>query len=428
MSMNKQEQPIKVALCGACMSGNMGGQALYISMVESLREFLGEIEVTVISKYPVDDAHACREQGWRMVSFATGTQLAFLPVVLLIWLLRSLGIPRSMLAVGPLSPYAENDVLVDLSGISFTDARSLSGLVINSLWLMPAIATGIPLVKASQAMGPFNKLYVNLASRFFLPRAAVLVARGEKSARYLREFLPGRVIHELPDVAFALIPAPDEQVDRILSDNGLEAGKPYCVVGPSLAVDIMVAASGSKRSYAEMMARVVDNLVELSGLPVILVPHERSHHGGSVDDLSVCRKVFEHVNHPETVKILTADYSAAVLKAIIARGEVAVGSRFHFLVAAMSSNVPGLAIAWSHKYYEMMKMVGMEEYVINHLDADDERLKNKVKQLWEERATLRSIIAQCLPAAIGRAKENAKVVAAVVRKLQHMEKRDESRR
>ena len=70
-------------------------------------------------------------------------------------------------------------------------------------------------------MGPFAKAWVRLAARFFLSRAAALVARGPTTAKPVRELLPGRKVHELPDVAFALEPAPVEDVNRALASAGL---------------------------------------------------------------------------------------------------------------------------------------------------------------------------------------------------------------
>ena len=81
--------------------------------------------------------------------------------------------------------------------------------------IVPAVATGIPWIKASQAMGPFTNPIVRAVARFFLSRADALVARGASSERYLRALLPQSSIHRLPDVAFALRPAPDDLVQVV---------------------------------------------------------------------------------------------------------------------------------------------------------------------------------------------------------------------
>ena len=408
-------ESLKVALCGACLAGNMGGPALNISMIESIERLVGDVRVTLLSKYPVDDRERCEELGWRMEPFPSVTQLFWgVPFSIIYGLLRLLRLPRKWLARGPFSAYLDNDLLIDLSGISFSDDRSLSGLVINSLWLLPAVATGIPWVKASQAMGPFSKPLVRIAARFFLSRAAVLVARGASSERFLRALLPESRIYRLPDVAFALHPAPESTVEEALVSAGIEPGEKYCVVGPSYVVDALMAKEAGVGVYPSLMARVVDELVELSGSKVLLLPHARATTGSSFDDLNVCEEAFAQVRNPEMVRVLPEHLSASVLKGIISRGEVAVGSRFHFMVAAISSGVPAVAVAWSHKYEEMMQDLGLERFAMGHEGLVQEALLDKVKELWGDRAAVRRGIAERLPEVKRQAEANARIAVEVL--------------
>lgn len=403
--------PFNVLLCGACMSGNMGGQALYVSMAESLERIAGSVQVTVLSKYPEEDQPACEKLGWRMVPFPTHVQIVQgVPASVAYRMLRLLNLPRRWLAKGPLAAYTHNDVLIDLSGISFTDDRALSGLIINCLWLIPAVATGIPYVKASQTMGPFTRPVVRTASRFFLSRAAALVARGPISAQYLRDFLPNRTVHELPDVAFALRPAHEAEIDKALSSAGLEPDEPYCIVGPSYVVDAMMARVRAKDAYPELVASLVDKLAQLSGHKVLLVPHERAHTRSTLDDLHVCQRVLARMDEPNQARILEKKYPADVLKGIIGRAEVAVGSRFHFVVAAMSSGTPAMAITWSHKYREMMGTLGQGSFAVDHSGLTEQALLAKVSELWESRVAVQREIAEALPEVKQRAATNANVV------------------
>jgi polysaccharide pyruvyl transferase WcaK-like protein len=408
-------RPVRVLLCGACLSGNMGGQALYVSMVESLRQRADDVRVTVLSKYPADDQASCDALGWRLVPFPTRVQLLYgVPFSLLCGLLRLLGLPCRWLAGGPFAAYRDNDVLIDLSGISFTDDRPLSGLIINCLWLMPAVAMGLPYVKASQAMGPFTRPLVRIAARFFLSRAAGLVARGAASAGFVRALLPSRTVYELPDAAFVLEPAPEAEMTEVLESVGLRPGDPYCVVGPSTVVDHLMARARSGGSYPDLMAKAVDKLIDLSGHNVLLVPHERAHTASSADDLEVCLATLERVVHREHVKVVKRSCSASVLKGILSRAEVAVGSRFHFMVAALSSGVPGAAIAWSHKYYEMMHMLGQERFAISYEDLEEAVLVERIHQLWEARGLVRGQLAERLPKIKERAAFNATIALDTV--------------
>lgn len=414
----KQKTGVSVLLCGACMSGNMGGQALYLSMIDSLHKVFNEdIYVCVLSKYPEDDREACEEAGWDMVPFKTLTQIKYgIPFFLIGSICRLIHLPWKWAVKGPLKEYCKHDILLDLSGISFTDDRNFSGLIINCLWLIPSLVTNLPYIKVSQAMGPFTRFSVKNASRFFLSRAGVLVSRGSISAKYLQELLPDRNIYELPDVAFLLKPSPPEDVEQVLVSLGIQAGQAYCVIGPSMVVDGLMNNENKSQSYSSLMANITDKLSEISSLPIILLPHERAHSGSITDDLNICRKIYQILEHKDNVYVLSEIYSSRLLKGIIAGAEMVVGSRFHFMVAAMSSGVPGMAITWSHKYYEMMEILDQGQYAINYLDADNINLLDRVTELWQQRREIMSHINSLLPGVIKRAEMNAILVKSFLEK------------
>ncbi|MBL7139310.1 MAG: polysaccharide pyruvyl transferase family protein [Planctomycetes bacterium] len=409
---NAGRHEVRLLLCGACLTGNMGGPALYLTMAQTARRLDENIRITILSKYPNEEEEICRTLGWQMFRFPTYVQMFLgVPFSAVAGLLRRFHLPHRWLARGPFRPYATHDVLVDLSGISFTDDRPVSGLVINSLWLLPATATGIPFVKASQAMGPFTKPWVRWAGRWLLDRAAVLVARGPRSASLVRALLPHRTVHELPDVAFGLEPAPPDEVDRALETAGLAPGDPYCVVGPNYLVESLMRPKHGPDGYARLMAEGGDILARLSGQPVLLVPHARSvSTTPGLDDVHVCHRIRSLSEQPERIHILEDAFGAPVLKGIIARGTVALGSRFHMLVAALSSGVPTAALGWSHKYVEMMSLLGQDRFALNWEKAETASFHSLIHRLWAEREAVRREIAERLPEVHRQAVENVRLV------------------
>lgn len=415
---NRTSNPLRVLLCGATLSGNMGGQALYLSIVENLRLLREGLEVTVLSKYPSDDRDHCDALGWKMVSFPTRVQLVFgVPLSFAFWVCRFLRLPSAWISRSRIAPYANHDILIDLSGISFTDDRPISGLIINCLWLIPALATCIPFVKASQAMGPFRKLYVKAAANLFLSRASALVARGPISARHLQELMPDRKVYQLPDVAFALKPALGNHVSFALKTAGLNAHEAYCVMGPSYVLESAMSGRQTVNRYVDLLSQAADQLTSLSGLRILFVPHERSHMGSVYDDLKVCETVLEGMKYSQRAILLKESLSAPLLKGIIGRAQVAIGSRFHFMVAALSSGVPSLAIGWSHKYAEMMHMLGQQRFAIGYDALDEASLSAAVDSLWEEREVIKAEISRQLPDILQAASSNAAVVLRAIGKL-----------
>lgn len=404
----------KIILCGACMSGNIGGPALYISFVEELQKHLPMASITVLSKYPEGDAPACKAQGWNIQDMRTSKQL--FPGVLIgavAWILRLVGLPYKWLFQGNFKPYLDGDILVDMSGISFTDHRPGAGVLINSLWFVPAIGSGIPIVKASQAMGPFNLRYIRLASHFFLSKMRLLIARGEQSEQYLKELLPDHDIMQLPDSAFALQPVTDKDVNAILRELNIPEGTAYCILGPSYILNNYTAATG-KHLYIDSLVEVARWLLKKSNTHILLLSHESKN--SAEDDYFVCNEIYKRLVDTSRVHLVPVLNDPKLAKGICARAEIAIGSRFHFLVATLSSGVPSLAIAWSHKYSEMMKMVGQEDMIIPHENTSSDAALKQMKQLWNERIERRKNINKYTPEVTKKAKDNAVLVAEILRK------------
>jgi len=407
ITVNKNKPPLQITLCGACLAGNMGGAALNISMVEGIKKLANEhVDITLLSKYPEDDFDTCKSLNWKLVSYPTTTQIFYgIPVSIAYWIGQRFGLPKQKFMYDFMQAYLDSDMIIDLSGISFTDDRPLSGLVINILWLLPAVITNKKWMKASQAMGPFNKFWVRITSRFFLKQATALVARGRESEKFLREFLPSQSknIYQLPDVAFILNPAPEEKIKQILDSLGIN--KPYCVVGPSFVLDRLM----DKDSYRRLMAKVVDELIMLSGYNVLLLSHARATSYSALDDLEVCQATFDFIDNQQGTYVLDEPYPVDVLKGIIAQSEIAVGSRFHFMVAAVSSGVPSLAIGWSHKYLEMMRMAGQEKFVVSYQNLDETIILKMLKNIWKDQNKIRQEIDAYLPNIKKQAMINAKI-------------------
>lgn len=405
--------PLKIALCGACLKGNLGGPALYIAMVESLKKINPDIDVTVISKYPKDDKEPVSILGWNMVSYPTITQIILgVPFFLLFLLFRKLKLPRKWLALGPLRVYLTNDLLIDLSGISFTDDRDLSGLLINSLWLLPAIATGIPWVKASQAMGPFKRPIVHYVSRLILPRASAIVARGRESQSLVQQLLPKKKIYELPDVAVLLRSKKTATVDKLLLQINAQDG--FCTVGPSFVVSN--AFQKVSVDYSLLMANLCDHLAKSTQWKIVLVPHCRATSTSHWDDIDVCEKIYDQSKSKERIFVLRQDLDVQEVKSLIANSKVAIGSRFHFIVAALSSSIPCIAVGWSHKYYELMEMFGQEEFALNYKTVTEDILFNLTDRLITDLPIICDQIQSHLPNVKALAEMNAHVSLELLKK------------
>lgn len=93
--------------------------------------------------------------------------------------------------------------------------------------------------------------------------------------------------------------------------------------------------------------------------------------------------------------------------------DLMLGSRFHALIAALSSGVPAVAIGWAHKYPELLGEFGMERLVFDHDALAPDALVHAVMQVWDARGDYRAEISKRLPNVKSRSAAVFKRVAAL---------------
>jgi colanic acid/amylovoran biosynthesis protein len=172
-----------------------------------------------------------------------------------VWIVRVLG-GRGRL-VARLHPATRSlvdaDVVLDLAGISFAEGRGLPILVYNVLMTGVPLLLGRPVVKCSQAVGPFTGVLNRGAGRFVLPRVEAVLTRGETTHEHARS-LGLTNARRADDLAFLLqVPSSAScTVDELL--EAAAAREPFVAVAPSAVVRQYCAKQGPP-SWSSTSAR-----------------------------------------------------------------------------------------------------------------------------------------------------------------------------
>jgi colanic acid/amylovoran biosynthesis protein len=109
--------------------------------------------------------------------------------------------------------------------------------------------------------------------------------------------------------------------------------------------------------YEHFLRSVVRGVLDIGLRVRILV------HGATGQDLALARRVSQPF-HRSAVTLVDEDDPIA-LKRLIGQSRLLLGSRYHSLVAAFSSQVPAIALGWSHKYDMLFRDFGCEKYVLS---------------------------------------------------------------
>ncbi|MBN1551750.1 polysaccharide pyruvyl transferase family protein [bacterium] len=123
----------------------------------------------------------------------------------------------------------------------------------------------------------------------------------------------------------------------------------------------MMTRKGSddiKQAYLPFLVNCIDYVLSKDMHPLILL-HEVKY------DEAILHHLPKEILSSITV-MKHAD--PCVLKSVIGRSHIVIGSRYHGLISALSQAVPSLGTGWSHKYRLLFEDYNCSEYLVNPTD------------------------------------------------------------
>ena len=145
---------MKYVISQVAFSGNKGAAGMAESLIQNISERDAQASFFVMSYYFHEDQnHSIPER----VTLVNAEPIkVLLNSILSCWVFLAvrLHLPKCFWRFGLFKTVSDANVWLDAAGISFVDGRE-KFTFFNILSLLPAFALKIPVVKASQAMGPF---------------------------------------------------------------------------------------------------------------------------------------------------------------------------------------------------------------------------------------------------------------------------------
>ena len=386
-------------------SWNKGSAAQVISASRILRRFVSDADFTLLSRRFELDSNRCAVYNIRVVGFsAKKPRKGFLRYYILwyifslsrcgLWaILHKIGLNANSLTNRKvLREYAQADLIIDLSGDSFSDSAG-GHSVVNSLNILMGMLLGKPIVIYSQSIGPFKPMTMALA-KLCLNRGDLIIVRESVTKSYLKKIGVNRPpIYLTADTAFLLEPAPHERVRSILSKEGIRKNnEPLVGISTSELIDRSFEPNNPRlnNKYIALMIKAIDYLIEELNARVILVPHVFLE--GGYDDRFVAKKIRRLVKNKDKTKLIANEYTPEELRGVIGKCDLFIGARMHANISAISMHVPTIAIAWSHKYYGILRTLGQEKYVCDVKTTTFDELVSKINDAWSNREEIKKTL------------------------------------
>ncbi|MFZ3070948.1 MAG: polysaccharide pyruvyl transferase family protein [Anaerolineaceae bacterium] len=408
--------PKQVSFFGGSVWGNRGAEAMLMTTIAQIRKAAPDTEFNVYTIYPDEDARLVKDE---KIHFWSGkpltTALYHFPLALLARFFRFFRV-RLRLPKG-LDHLRGSACLLDIGGITFADGR-VPQLLYNIFTIWPAMLLGVPVIKLSQAMGPFKTSLNRSLGRKFIPKCEHTFARGSLTAEYLRSIeIPEDKVTQAADIAFLYEPEyslshENEEAAGNLAERLLSLRQEgYKVIGIVPSSLVLKKSRKLELDYAGKLINLVlsvgDEKVHFVFLPNGTRASSEKTMNNDIIAIREVRKLAQRELPEEAnahIDWVDYDINTCSVRRIIVACDALVTSRFHAMVAGLALCVPTMVIGWSHKYRETLADFGMEKYAVDYKNENINILR-----LFKEFLSENEIIREQLLAKIPSVRQSSSI-------------------
>jgi colanic acid/amylovoran biosynthesis protein len=264
--------------------------------------------------------------------------------------------------------WAKNcDIVLDISaGDSFADIYGAKRFIFNIASKLAVYCSRTPMILSPQTIGPFDRPWAKLAAGAMMKRASVVLARDKLSTDYLAQFKLDNTL-EATDVAFRLpyspaAPRSDAKIHVGINISGLLYNGGYTRNN----------SFGLKVDYREMSRSLIAGFLADQNNCVHLIGHVNSQSMEVEDDYRVAEELAKEFHGTIVAPRFTTPSEA---KSYISGLTFFCGARMHACIAAFSSGVPVIPIAYSRKFLGLFGTLGYNHVADCKTQSSDEIVK-----------------------------------------------------
>ena len=364
----------KVGITGSYGGMNLGDEAILQSIIAQLRKDLPTVEITVFSRDAEDTKK--RHQVER-------------------------SIPVRKLSRAEVMPEIERlDVLVLGGGGILYDADARTYLREVSI----ANEKQVPVFVYAIGAGPLTHAAAQAAVRDCLKDVEIITVREKSAHRALEEAgLHREDVVVTADPALLLKPEPLPR--GILKQEGLEGRR--TLIGMSVREPGVAAPDLDEKVYHALIANAADFMVDRYDANVVFVPMERS-----VLDTQHSHAVIAKMLRAQRATVLKGEYTPGQILSWMGKFDFALGMRLHFLIFAALQGTPFVALPYAGKVSGFLEALGVPAPPLQLVNPG--RLIAYLDDSWDRRRSMRTRIAETLPALQERARETHRLLLEVL--------------
>ncbi|WP_139903839.1 polysaccharide pyruvyl transferase family protein [Clostridium thermarum] len=296
----------------------------------------------------------------------------------------------------------EADLVLDISeGDSFSDIYGLKRFVLHSILKLYTLHLKKGLILMPQTIGPFKNPIVKKVAANIIRRSQKVYTRDKISYNIVTDSLKvsSQNLKCSPDMAFYMEPVLPMKVKDLFYQGEKN------LIGVNISALLYNGGYNKsnmfslKTDYKELIDDFLAHILTKTDANVILVPHVLDKDIEIEDDFRLCEKIYEEIKEKYRGRVRTLDkfYAENELKGIISQCDFFVGSRMHACIAAISTTVPTMPIAYSRKFAGIWEDLGLGRCVSDPREESKEDIIVKFDSLYSERADINQQLREKVP-------------------------------
>lgn len=237
-----------------------------------------------------------------------------------------------------------------------------------------------------QTIGPFKDKTIKKQANKSIRDSSLVMARDKQSFDYVLKNVPEqRHINEYTDVAFFL-PYCKRVFDKDFIHVGLNISALLWNGGYTCDNQF-----GLKVDYQRLVHSIIDYFLSLENIRVHLIPHVvLSEHNVENDYEVSCKLYYEYNNHNLILSELFLGSIEA--KNYISGMHFFMGARMHSTIAAFSSGVPVVPMAYSRKFNGLFIDTLNYPHMVDMKIDSEEKILQTIREAFEQRDVLKETI------------------------------------
>ena len=431
--MNKTSQlsirPIRVLVINPNNWYNKGDTSNRLGLVKALRkEFGNNVTITLESLTPQEDSRYFKRyrthivesifhiSGENKFSFALRvvkqTKNALLLLLsLMIYRIFEKEIKLCRKTQAFLRNLAESDLVISSPGGFLQDYAVFSSLLPNLCLVLSAEILRKPIVIYAQSIGPFRNRLLRILCRFILNRVDIIILREEISRRYLKEAGINRPrVFVTADATFSIEPPhynKDLLRQKLLKAFQDEVGDVMIGITVLGGYFLNRKRHDLLKRYVRSLVSCIDSIVNELNANIIFVPQVVAR-----SEIMMMHMIKRLIENKKRVFIINEDLSPEDVMKIIGCMDILIGTRMHSNIFALIMNVPPVAIAYEHKTYGIMEMLGLENWILDINNINERELISKVRNLHKSLFEIKKNMLEAVYCARAKSLSSAKIVRA----------------